>query len=64
MYALNISSEERKTLVSVLECEITELRSQIVHADRYAFKQALKNRRELLLGLLEQLRLQEAAQVS
>jgi hypothetical protein len=64
MYALNISSEEKRTLVSVLESEIAELRSQIVHTDRYAFKQGLKNRRELLLGLLEQLRRQEVAQVS
>lgn len=55
MYYLNLSTEEHQALIDVLRCSISELHSQIVHAERHEFKSALKDRKQVLLGLLDNL---------
>lgn len=61
MYALNLSIEEHQALLEVLESSISELHSQIVHADRYDYKKLLKNRKQVLVGLLKDLQQDHAA---
>ena len=56
MYSLNLSLEERQALMDVLECSISELHTQIIHTDRYDFKMLLKNRRQVLLRMLDSMR--------
>ena len=55
MYTINLSVEERQALVDVLECTISELRSEIVHTDRCDFKELLKSRKYTLVQLLDNL---------
>lgn len=55
MYTINLSIEERQTLVDVLECTISELHSEIVHTDRCEFKEAHKSRKHTLVQLLDSL---------
>ena len=62
MYTLQLSSEEQQTLMDVLECAISEIRSQIVHADRSDFKALLKSRKQVMLELLESLKQASAAE--
>jgi hypothetical protein len=61
MYALNLSIEEHQALLEVLESSISELHSQIVHTDRYDYKKLLKNRKQVLVGLLKDLQQDHAA---
>ena len=56
MYNLNLSIEERQALMDVLECSISELHTQIVHTDRYDFKMLLKDRKQVLLKMLDDTR--------
>ena len=56
MQTINLSHEEKQALQDVLECSVVELRSQIVHTDRYSYKQMLKNRREVLQNILASLK--------
>ena len=48
--------------MDVLECAISEIRSQIVHADRSDFKALLKSRKQVMLELLESLKQASAAE--
>jgi hypothetical protein len=56
MYNLNLSIEERQALMDVLECSISELHTQIIHTDRYDFKMLLKDRKQVLLKMLDDTR--------
>ena len=56
MQTITLSVEEKQALEDVLECSVVELRSQIVHTDRYSYKQMLKNRKEVLLNILSSLK--------
>ena len=56
MQTITLSIEEKQALEDVLECSVGELRSQIVHTDRYSYKQMLKNRKEVLLNILSSLK--------
>ncbi|NLG72124.1 MAG: hypothetical protein GX495_08815 [Chloroflexi bacterium] len=62
MYRLDISPEEQQALMEVLESSISEIHSQIIRADRYDFKEFLKNRKKILLNLRESLQHVEPAQ--
>jgi hypothetical protein len=62
MVTLEISSLEQQTLTDVLECAISEIHSQIVHADRSDFKALLKSRKQVMLQLLENLKQATAAE--
>jgi len=52
MYTLTLDQEERETLKDILECSLSELHTEIVHTDNRCFKQALKDRKEVLLRML------------
>ncbi len=38
MYTMNLSFEQQNALVDILECSISEIHSQIVHAENHCFK--------------------------
>jgi hypothetical protein len=61
MQTITLSIEEIQALSDVLECSVIELRSQIVHTDRYSYKQMLKNRKELLQNILASLKAPSAS---
>ena len=56
MYTLNLTPEETQTLVELLECSALELRSEIVHTENYCYKKTLKDRKEMILNLLQNLK--------
>lgn len=55
MITLTLDDHEQEVLADILECTLSELHSEIVHTDNRCFKQALKDRKELLLRLLSEL---------
>ena len=55
MITLTLNDQEQEVLKDILECTLSELHSEIVHTDNLCFKQALKDRKELLLRLLSEL---------
>ena len=52
---LNLTAQERDELRLALETCVSDLHTEIVHTDRYEFRQELKARRALLRGVLHQL---------
>ena len=58
---LTLSLEEKQLFVDILECNVTDLRSQIVRTDRYAFKKMLKDRKQLISDILCSLQQPESA---
>jgi succinate dehydrogenase flavin-adding protein (antitoxin of CptAB toxin-antitoxin module) len=61
MYTLNLTEEEKQTLINLLECSLEDLHSEIVHTDNRCYKQALKDRKQLVIQLLENLRKLQSA---
>ena len=56
MYKLALSFDQQRALLDILECSISEIHSQIVHAENHCFKRMLKDRKQVLLDLLDSLR--------
>jgi len=56
MYTMNLSFEQQSALVDILECSISEIHSQIVHAENHCFKSMLKERKQVLIDLLHSLK--------
>jgi hypothetical protein len=52
---LNLTAQERDELRLALETCVGDLHTEIVHTDRYEFRQELKVRRALLQGVLQRL---------
>jgi hypothetical protein len=52
---LSLTAQERDELRLVLGTYISEMHTEIVHTDRYEFRQELKARRALLQGVLNRL---------
>lgn len=52
---LNLTALERDELRLALETCVSDLHTEIVHTDRYEFRQELKARRALLQGVLHRL---------
>jgi LPS O-antigen subunit length determinant protein (WzzB/FepE family) len=52
---LTLTAQERDELRLVLGTYISEMHTEIVHTDRYEFRQELKARRALLQGVLHRL---------
>jgi len=52
MYTLTLDQEQHEALKEILECSLSELHSEIVHTDNRCYKQALKDRKEVLLRTL------------
>ena len=55
MITITLDDQEQETLKEILECTLSDLHSEIVHTDNRCYKQALKDRKELLLRLLSEL---------
>lgn len=55
MLQLNLTEEERQTLLYLLENCISELKEEIHETDRADFKEMLKHRKEVLLKLWQAL---------
>ena len=60
MYTLNLTAEQQQALVDILECSVSDIRSEIVHTENHCLKQILKDRKQVLVGMLESLRQQPA----
>jgi hypothetical protein len=56
MYQLTLNAEEYETLRDVLDCSISELHSEIVHTDRSDLRNCLKDRKQVLLHILERIK--------
>ena len=52
MVQLDLDEEERAILVTVLESYLSDLRMEIAHTDRMAFRDMLKQRKEVILKAL------------
>lgn len=61
MFQLTLSDEERATLESALDSYLSDLRMEISDTDAYDFRDMLKQRRDALNRILEQLRRPEPA---
>jgi len=55
MSTLNLTPNEHQLLQELLESALSELRVEIVSTDRIDFKQALKERKQLMTDILEKL---------
>lgn len=56
MVRLELSPEQYQLLVELLESCLSDLRMEIVDTDRIDYKDMLKDRKNILLSLLETLR--------
>jgi hypothetical protein len=45
MYTLILESEERDALITLLECALSDLHTEIVHTDNRCYKEALIDQR-------------------
>lgn len=61
MYSLNLTVEEYQALMDILECSISEIHSEIIHTDRRELKEMLKNRKQVLIRMLDNARQTQAA---
>jgi hypothetical protein len=60
MVTLNLDSEQQQALLDILECSVSDIRSEIVHTENHCLKEILKSRKQVLVGMLESLRQQPA----
>jgi hypothetical protein len=61
MIEISFTVEEIEALRNVLECAISELHSEIVHTDRFDLRSCLKDRKHLLVNILETVKNAEEA---
>jgi hypothetical protein len=61
MYNLNLNGEEYQALTEMLECSISQIHSEIIHTDHRELKEMLKNRKQVLVNMLESVRSMQAA---
>lgn len=62
MVYLQIDEEERKILLQLLDTCISDLRQEIAGTDNYNFKEMLKQRKEVLIKLLQALQSDQQTQ--
>jgi hypothetical protein len=55
LMTLELSAEERDFLVDLLDEDLRDLKMEIADTDSFAFKQRLKARERVLIGLLQRL---------
>lgn len=53
---LALNDAERELLLRVLDDELARLKSEIYHTDTWEYKEQLKSREDLLVGLIGRLR--------
>jgi len=61
MSTITFTSEQMQTLVDLLNCAINEIHSEIVHTDNRCFRQALKDRKQIMLQIIQALEQVQAA---
>ncbi len=59
MYTLELTPKERELLVQVLEISLDDVRGQLIAADNMMYKQMLRQRKALVLAILNKLRQEE-----
>ena len=60
MSTITFTSEEMQTLIDILNCAIKELHSEIVHTDNRCFRQALKDRKQVMLQIIQNIEQEHA----
>lgn len=55
MKTINFSPEEQQLLKDILECCLSDLRTEIAGTDLYEFKHSLQERKSLILELLKKI---------
>ena len=55
MLKLELSEQEQEALADVLQSSLSELRTEISHTDRQAFRQRLKSQEQLVRKVLQRL---------
>jgi hypothetical protein len=55
MYTMTITSEQHLLLLDLLECAVSELYGEIVRTENLCLKEALKDRKQLLQEMLEEM---------
>lgn len=55
MLQITLTEEEKVTLRDLLQCCLAELRVEIHHTDNMDYKDMLKNRKNVLVKILEEL---------
>ena len=56
MRSLEVSKEEKDTLIDVLGSYLSDLRMQIADTDSSFFKEELKAKKKILIGILDRLK--------
>jgi hypothetical protein len=56
MNSLELSNEEKDTLIDVLESYISDLRMEMADTDSSFFREELRNKREVLDNILDRLK--------
>jgi len=64
MIRLDLSTDEQYALYCILQNNLAELRSEINHTDSSLFRDALRKRKQVLLKVIEALRLQGVGEKS
>lgn len=59
MLQITLTEEEQLTLRDLLQCCLAELRVEIHHTDDMDFKDMLKNRKKVLVKILEELSVED-----
>lgn len=57
-YILELTAEESRMLAQLLTCCAEELKSEIYHTENLDYKEDLKQRKEMVLMLLERIQAQ------
>lgn len=55
MLQLELSDEEQELLVEVLKTSLTELRTEVAHTDRLAYRERLKGQEQSIKRILSRL---------
>jgi len=61
MSTITFTSEQILTLLDLLNCAINEIHSEIVHTDNRCFRQELKDRKQIMLQIIQALEQVQAA---
>lgn len=57
-YNLELTAEECQALAGLLTCCVEEMRTEIHHTENLDYKEELKQRKEMILSLLERVQAQ------
>ena len=63
MITLDLTDEEHEILTFVLKSYLSDLRMEIADTDRMAFRDMLKERKAVLLKVLDVLQMEDKAQI-